>query len=105
MVFALAQRGVSVERVLTDNARCYYSGVFLEVASHYGIQQRRRARSVPRRTARPKRSSRRSNENGAYRRPYQSNAQRLEALDTFLVDYNFARPHTAIGNQPPASRL
>lgn len=41
----------------------------------------------------------------AYRRPYTSNPERLEALHAFLVDYNFARPHTAIRNQPPASRL
>ncbi|MGH2607954.1 MAG: integrase core domain-containing protein, partial [Tepidiformaceae bacterium] len=34
-----------------------------------------------------------------------SNPERLQALDTFLVDYNYIRPHTALGNQPPASRL
>ena len=41
----------------------------------------------------------------AYLRPYTSNADRLAALQPFLDDYNFVRPHTAIGNQPPASRL
>ncbi|MCC6267095.1 MAG: transposase, partial [Dehalococcoidia bacterium] len=34
-----------------------------------------------------------------------SNAQRTEALETFIADYNYARPHTSIGNLPPASRL
>lgn len=33
------------------------------------------------------------------------NQERLNALQSFLDDYNFVRPHTAIGNQPPASRL
>jgi len=41
----------------------------------------------------------------AYRRPYFSNAERLDALPIFLQDYNYARPHTSIGNKPPASRL
>lgn len=41
MVFAVAQRRIAVERVLTDNAKCYYSGLFVDVASHYGIQLRK----------------------------------------------------------------
>ncbi|MCC6388922.1 MAG: transposase, partial [Dehalococcoidia bacterium] len=41
----------------------------------------------------------------AYRRLYSSNEERLAVLQPFLDDYNFARPHTAIGNRPPASRL
>jgi len=40
-IFALAQRGVTVERVLTDNAKCYSSGLFLDVAGHYGVQLRK----------------------------------------------------------------
>ena len=41
----------------------------------------------------------------AYQRPYYSNRERLDALPIFLQDYNYARPHTSIGNKPPASRL
>lgn len=105
MVFALAQRGVTVERVLTDNARCYYSGVFLEVASHHGIQLKKTRPFRPQTNGKAEAFIKTLQREWAYRRPYQSNAQRLDALETFLVDYNFARPHTAIGNQPPASRL
>ncbi|MCC6266787.1 MAG: transposase [Dehalococcoidia bacterium] len=36
---------------------------------------------------------------------YTTNAERLDAVQSFLDDYNFARPHTAIGNRPPFSRL
>lgn len=79
-IFAPAERGVTVERVLTDNARRYSSGLFLNLAGHYGVQLRTT-------------------------RPFLSNQARLEALETFVVDYNHARPHAAIGNQPPASRL
>lgn len=41
MVFSLAQRGIAVERVLTDNAKCYTSGAFLAVADQYQLQLRR----------------------------------------------------------------
>jgi len=37
--------------------------------------------------------------------PYFSNAECLDALPIFLQDYNYARPHTSIGNKPPALRL
>ena len=41
----------------------------------------------------------------AYDRAYTSNAERLAALEAFLIDYNYERTHSSIGNKPPASRL
>ena len=105
MVFALAQRGIAVERVLTDNAKCYSSGLFIDVASHYGISLRKTRPFRPQTNGKAEAFIKTLQREWAYRRPYISNHERLEALDTFIVDYNFARPHTAIGNQPPASRL
>ena len=104
-IFALAQRGVTVERVLTDNARCYSSGLFLDVAGHYGVQLRKTRPFRPQTNGKAEAFIKTLQREWAYRRPYLSNQARLEALETFLVDYNYARPHTAIGNQPPASRL
>lgn len=105
MVFTLAQRGISVERVLSDNAKCYSSGLFVEVASHHGIQLKKTRPFRPQTNGKAEAFIKTLQREWAYRRPYTSNQERHEALDTFLVDYNFARPHTAIGNQPPASRL
>jgi len=105
MVFALAQRGIHVERVLTDNAKCYSSGLFVGVASRYGIQLRKTRPFRPQTNGKAEPFIKTLQREWAYRRPYLSNHERLEALDTFLVDYNYARPHTALGNQPPASRL
>ncbi len=104
-IFALAQRGVAVERVLTDNAKCYSSGLFLDVAEHYGVQLRKTRPFRPQTNGKAEAFIKTLQREWAYRRPYTSNQERTQALDTFLVDYNFARPHTAIGNQPPASRL
>jgi transposase InsO family protein len=41
----------------------------------------------------------------AYRRLYGSNQARLAALPRWLEFCNLRRPHTALGGNPPASRL
>ena len=41
----------------------------------------------------------------AYRRVYATNAQRTRALAAWLRRYNTERPHSALGGQPPVSRL
>jgi transposase InsO family protein len=105
MLFALAQRGISVEGVLTDNARCYSSGLFVEVASHHGITLEKTRPFRPQTNGKAWAFIKTLQREWAYRRPYTSNLERLDPLETFIVDYNFARPRTAIGNQPPASRL
>jgi len=104
-VLALAQRGISVERVLSDNAKCYSSRVFLEVADQHGVTLKKTRPFRPQTNGKAEAFIKTLQREWAYRRPYTSNHERVEALETFLVDYNFSRPHTAIGNHPPASRL
>lgn len=38
-------------------------------------------------------------------RPYASDEERTAALADFLNTYNHERPHSALGNKPPASRV
>jgi len=40
-----------------------------------------------------------------YARPWTSEAERSDAIGTWLIHYNYHRPHTAARDQPPASRL
>lgn len=40
-----------------------------------------------------------------YVRPYASDEERTAALADFLNTYNHERPHSALGNKPPASRV
>ncbi|HXC78682.1 MAG TPA: integrase core domain-containing protein, partial [Candidatus Acidoferrum sp.] len=40
-----------------------------------------------------------------YARIYTSETERKDALERWLIHYNYHRVHTAAGNQPPASRL
>ena len=41
----------------------------------------------------------------AHARPWTSNIQRTRGLDQFLHRYNTRRGHSALGGQPPISRL
>jgi transposase InsO family protein len=41
----------------------------------------------------------------AYARPYRSERERREALPAFLHWYNHHRGHTALGGNPPATRV
>nr|WP_229881835.1 integrase core domain-containing protein [Streptomyces viridiviolaceus] len=41
----------------------------------------------------------------AYQRPYTSNTERTDALADFLHTYNHHRCHTALGGQPPITRV
>jgi transposase InsO family protein len=105
-VLAFASVGISIERVLTDNAMNYrHSRAFLETASTHHIALRHTRPYRPQTNGKAEAFNKSLQREWAYRRLYTSNAERLEALHAFLDDYNFARPHTAIGNRPPASRL
>ncbi len=40
-----------------------------------------------------------------YARPWDSETARNTAIQSWLIHYNYHRPHTAIGDAPPAPRL
>ncbi len=41
----------------------------------------------------------------AYATPFNTSAERQQAMHPWLHDYNTARPHSALGGKPPISRL
>ncbi len=100
----LAALGVEIERVMTDNAKNYTISrdfrAALGSARHLTTRPYR-----PQTNGKAERFNRILADEWAYDRPYQSNAERTEALDAFLIDYNWERTHSGIGNKPPASRL
>jgi transposase InsO family protein len=57
---------------------------------------------VPRRSAEPTRILA---EEFLYARTWSNEQQRTNALAIWNIHYNYHRPHTTTGNQPPASRL
>lgn len=105
-VLAFASVGISVERILTDNALNYrHSRDFIATAEELGIGRRHTQPYRPQTNGKAEAFNKTLQREWAYRRLYASNQERIDALQPFLDDYNFVRPHTAIGNRPPASRL
>lgn len=99
-----AALGVHIERVMTDNAWSYVrSPLFARALGK--IRHLRTRPYRPQTNGKAERFNRTLLEEWAYDRAYATNAERLDALQEFLVDYNYTRTHSAIGNRPPASRL
>lgn len=96
--------GVTVERVMTDNAKNYVLArsfqEALGAAKHLVTRPYR-----PQTNGKVERFNRTLLDEWAYDRPYSSNTERLDALWDFLEDYNWSRSHAGIGDSPPASRL
>ena len=102
---AFAEVGIRVERVITDNGGCYRSHAFAAAASLLDVKLRRTRPFRPQTNGKAEAFNKTLQREWAYRQAYSSNAERHDALPIFLADYNYARPHTSIGNKPPASRL
>ena len=101
----LHQRGVHVERVLTDNGSCYISRAFKEMAVVWDVRLRRTRPFRPQTNGKAEAFNKILQNEWAYRRPYSSNRERLDALPGFLSYYNHRRPHGGISGSTPASRL
>lgn len=105
-VIAFASVGITVEGILTDNAMNYrQSRDFIATADLLGIGRHHTRPYRPQTNGKAEAFNKTLQREWAYRRLYTSNQERIDALQPFLEDYNFVRPHTAIGNRPPASRL
>lgn len=104
-VLAFAQAGITVQHVLSDNGGNYRSRVFLAAAEAMHLCLHRTRPFRPQTNGKAEAFNKTMQREWAYRRPYTSNTERLGCLEDFLHEYNYSRPHTAIGNRPPASRL
>ena len=105
-IAVFASAGMQVEEILTDNAWNYRRSTdFAEVVAANGIKHRFTRSYRPQTNGKAEAFNKTLQREWAYQRPYQSEEERLKALQPFLDDYNYARPHTALGNRPPASRL
>jgi transposase InsO family protein len=100
-----AAHGITrITRVVTDNGSCYRSAAFNRATGHAGRHQLIKP-YTPKHNGKVERYNRIIAEELLYARPYTSEAQRAQAVEVWNLHYNYHRPHTAAGNQPPASRL
>ena len=100
-----AVRGVTVQRVLSDNGSCYRSHAWRHACAELQIRpqthptlpapNQRQDRTIP---------PHHGNE-WAFARHYTNEQTRRSALPAWLHTYNHHRQHSAIGKVPPITRL
>lgn len=100
-----AERGVSVERVLSDNGPAYKSFAWRDTCAALNLSHKRTRPYRPQTNGKIERFHRTLSDEWAYARLYQSEADRRAALPNWLHFYNHHRAHSAIGGRPPISRL
>lgn len=95
-----AERGVVVERVLSDNGSCYRSYAWREACEELAITHKRTRPYRPQTNGKIERFHRTLADGWAYARLYESEAERRAALPGWLHFYNHHRLHSAIGVVP-----
>ena len=80
-------------------------GAFRETAAAHGAVLRRMRPYRPQTKGKAEAFTEILQNEWAYGRLYTSNAERLDDLPVFLLEYNHARPHGGIDGAVPASRL
>jgi len=99
------QRGVSIERVMTDNGSAYCSHAFRDTCQRLQIRHLRTKPFTPRTNGKAERFIQTCLREWAYAEAYASSADRTAALRQWLHHYNWHRPHSALQSNPPISRL
>jgi transposase InsO family protein len=100
-----ARHGITVERVITDNGSPYVSTVHAIACHALRIRHLRTRPYRPQTNGKAERFIRTMLAGWAYGAIYGSTAERTAALDGWQHHYNHHRPHSAIGREPPITRL
>ena len=101
----LAERGVRVRAVMSDNGSAYTSHHYTETLDDLGIRHLRIKPRRPRTNGKAERLIQTLLNEWAYARIYGSSTERTAALPLYLDRYNYRQPHGSHSHQPPASRL
>jgi transposase InsO family protein len=100
-----ADHGIDrIERVMTDNAWAYRWSL-RDVITALGARQKFIKPHCPWQNGKVERLNRTLTTEWAYRQAFTSNAERTAALAPWIEHYNTHRRHSALGGQPPISRL
>jgi transposase InsO family protein len=100
-----ADRGVIVQRLMTDNGNGYRSHLHAQLCARLGIKHLFTEPYRPRTNGKAERFIRTLSEGWAYGAVYNSSLQRRLALPAYTDYYNYNRPHRALNGQTPAQRL
>lgn len=100
-----ASLGVTVSRVMTDNGSCYRSQAFRDACKTLNLGHIRTRPYTPRTNGKAERFIQTSLREWAYARAYPTSDHRKDALEPWLHNYNWHRPHGSLQSMPPISRL
>ena len=100
-----ARHRVPIREVLTDNGVSYRSHAFAAACRELGLVHRRTRPYRPQTNGKAERFIQTLTREWAYGCCFRSSAQRAQYLPLYLHDYNWHRPHTALNQNPPVSRL
>lgn len=100
-----ADHGITVERVMTDNAKAYRSRAWRLACARRRIRRRYTRPYRPQTNGKAEALIKTLLREWAYRYPYPSSTHRAKALPGYLRWYNRRRPHSSIGGRPPISRV
>src|SRR2546425_3628188 len=99
---SFAERGIGIERVLTDQGVAYRSRAFASALQQLGTQHRWTRPYRPQTNGKAERFIKTMLDEWAYARLYPHNRSRLQALPGWVRFYNRRRPHTALKGLTPA---
>jgi len=100
-----AARGVSVQRVLSDNGSAYVSHAWRAACADLGVSHKRTRPRRPQTNGKIERFHRTMAAEWAFAQFYRSEQDRRRALPGWLHTYNHHRLHSAIGYAAPITRL
>ncbi len=100
-----ASLGVRIDRVMTDNGSGYVSKAFKMACQALRVRHIRTRPYTPKTNGKAERFVQTSLREWAYAHPYLSSAHREAALQPFIDRYNWLRPHSALNDLPPMSRI
>ena len=99
------ERGITVERVLTDNGNAYKSHLWRRACAGHTVRHLRTRPRRPETNGKAERFIRTLLWEWAYRYAYPTSAHRARALPGYLRWYNRRRPHGSLGGLPPIRRV
>jgi transposase len=95
---------IHLHRIVTDNGACYRSADFARIIGTKSRHQKTKP-FTPRHNGKAERYQRTLTEEVLYAHEFNCEADRSTAIAVWNIHYNYHRPHSAAGGQPPASRL
>jgi transposase InsO family protein len=100
-----ADRGIAIERVLSDNGNGYRSHAWAAACAELGLARRYTRPRRPQTNGKAEALVKTLLREWAYRFAYPTSGHRARALPGYLRWYNQHRPHSSLGGRPPISRV